>query len=121
MKVIVAGSRTFDRKEFLGVIIDAMAISNFEVDEIVSGGARGIDTLAQEYADRMGLPCTTFHADWDKHGKAAGPIRNAAMADYADALLLIYDGHSRGSGNMLELARRKGLKIFKVVLNYEEN
>lgn len=120
MKVIVAGSRTFGSNDFIGMVGSALAISNFEVDEIVSGGAAGIDSAAIQYAKKEGIPVSIFNANWDKYGKAAGPIRNSEMAKYADALVLIYDGSSRGSVNMLDQARREGLKIFKVVVNYED-
>ena len=83
--------------------------------EIVSGGAKGADKLGEQYAMDYGLKTKMFHADWSK-GKQAGPIRNAAMADYADALIAFWDGKSRGTANMIQNAKNKGL-IIKIV-NY---
>ncbi len=64
----------------------------------------------------MKLPVKEFPADWDQHGNAAGPIRNAQMADYADALLLIYDGESRGSLNMRKQMAQLKKPIYEVIL-----
>ena len=58
-----------------------------------------------------GLACDIHPADWDKHGKAAGPIRNAEMAEVADALIAFWDGQSRETKSMIDLARKKGLQV----------
>lgn len=58
-------------------------------------------------------------SDWKRDGKAAGPIRNRAMAEYADALILVWDGSSRGSGNMLGEARRHDLRVFERTVEVE--
>ena len=57
------------------------------------------------------MGCDIHPADWDKHGKAAGPIRNAEMAEVADALIAFWDGQSRGTANMISLAKSKGLSV----------
>lgn len=87
-----------------------------EASEIVSGKAKGIDTSGEWFADRVGLPVKSFPADWDKHNKAAGHIRNKQMADYADALLLIWDGESRGSSNMKQQMLELNKPVYEVVL-----
>lgn len=113
MKVIVAGSRTIANR---GLIAKAMTDSGFRIDEVVCGCARGVDTEAAFIAKMRGIPIKEFPADWDLYGKRAGYIRNAQMADYADALILIWDGKSRGSANMLKQAREKGLLIYEKVV-----
>lgn len=112
MKVIVAGSRTIT-----GLINVALAIkdSGFQIDEVVCGCARGVDTEAAFIAKMRGIPVKEFPADWNLYGKRAGYIRNSQMADYADALILVWDGKSRGSANMLKQAREKGLKIYEKI------
>lgn len=123
MKVIVAGSRRLDTdKELVWLVADAVMRSGFydKVTEVVSGGARGLDLAGENYANSYGIPIKRFPADWDKHGKAAGPIRNAEMADYADALILIWDGRSKGSASMRSLAKKKGLRIFEYLVGLEE-
>ena len=109
MKTIIAGSRT-------GVTIrhieQAMHSIDWEVTEVVSGCATGADTLGIYWAKMNKKPITKFPADWGKHGKAAGPIRNRQMADYADALVALWDGHSRGTKNMIDEAVNRNLKVF---------
>ena len=78
---------------------------------IVSGHASGADSLGEKFAADHNLQCELYPADWDKHGKAAGPIRKAEMAEVADALIAFWDGQSRGTKSMIDLARKKGLQV----------
>ena len=109
MKTIVAGSR-----EITGFTIVEKAIqdSGFEITELVSGGARGVDRLGEKYAKDHNIPIKQFIPDWDGLGKKAGYVRNAKMADYADALVAIWDGVSKGTAGMIADATRKGLKVY---------
>ncbi len=84
---------------------------------IVSGTARGADRLGERYARERGYEIRQFPADWLNDEKKAGPIRNAKMADNADALIAFWDGTSRGTKNMIDTARRKGLAVR--VVNYK--
>lgn len=112
MKTIIAGSRSFERHANLPrLIADAVECSDFEVTEVVSGCARGIDTAGEAWAAAHGIPIRRFPADWGRHGRAAGPMRNAEMARYAQALIVIWDGVSRGTKNMIETAKREGLPV----------
>jgi len=78
------------------------SVTERTVTEVISGGARGIDQAGEEWAYWSGeRPVKKFPADWDKHGKSAGYIRNKEMAEYADELLAIWDGHSKGTLNMI--------------------
>lgn len=126
MKLIIAGSRTLDLyPSFLKSIIGSCEDSGMKiVTEIVSGGAKGIDSLAEYYCTEnwhcynywKPFPFKKFPADWDQFGKAAGHIRNKEMADYSDALLLIWDGESRGSKNMKETMIKQGKPVYEVIL-----
>lgn len=109
MKTIIAGSRSITDYES---IKQAITSSRFEITEVVSGTARGVDTLGERWAAENNVPVKRFPANWSAHGKAAGPMRNQTMADYADALILVWDGRSRGSADMLARAVRGGLKVF---------
>lgn len=109
MKTIIAGSTGIRDKR---AVLRAVFESKFDITEIVSGGAPGVDTLGEEVAFDLGLPVQPFVADWIKYGKAAGPIRNQAMADYADALIAVWDGTSRGTKDMMKKAKKKRLKMF---------
>lgn len=109
MKTIVAGSR--DITEFY-IVKQAIEDSGFEITELVSGGARGVDRLGEKYARDHNIPIKQFIPDWDGLGKKAGHVRNAEMADYADALVAIWDGVSKGTAGMIADATRKGLKVY---------
>lgn len=87
--------------------------------EIVSGTAWGVDACGEAWAVLRQVKLTTFPADWDKYGKAAGPKRNQQMADYADALLLVWDGVSKGSRNMLSEMERRKKPVYAVVVQGE--
>ncbi len=117
MKVIIAGSRGITS---LDVVAFAVYKSGFftKVTEIVSGGAKGVDSLGEAIAHRLGLPIKTFIPDWNKHGKKAGLLRNIEMAEYADALIAVWDGKSSGTKHMIEIAKAKGLNIY--VYNLEK-
>lgn len=116
MKLIIAGSRhlSVTREE----LFEAMWPFNifYSIKMIVSGGASGIDTCGERFAHYYGIPYKMFPADWTAHGKAAGPIRNREMAMYADALLLIWDGKSRGSANMKKEMEKLSKPIYEVIL-----
>lgn len=107
-RVIVAGGRDFGDEARIKRVLDAL-LDPSELDYvIVSGCAKGADTLGIEYAERRGYSVEEFPADWEQHGKAAGPIRNQEMSQVADILVAFWDGKSRGTKDMIErMARAK--------------
>jgi hypothetical protein len=113
--VIIAGTRTFGAaltdEGAVRFVEAALAEAGFDPDEVVSGHADGADSVGEAYAAKHGIPVADavhddldFHADWDQHGRAAGPIRNERMAEYGDALLALWDGESPGTRSMIETA-----------------
>ena len=110
-KVIIAGTRYFEDYKLLKSYADKKLSNIQEPIEIVSGGARGADALGEQYAKEKGYKLTVFPAEWDKYGKSAGYKRNKQMAEYADALLAYWDGASRGTKMMIDLAHEHGLKV----------
>lgn len=109
MKLIIAGGRHFvgsaqDGSYLMG-IHDALTIT-----EIVSGGASGADKYGEEWGAHWGIPVKIFPADWNAHGRAAGPIRNKQMAEYADAVVLFPGGD--GTDSMADEALAAGIRIF---------
>jgi hypothetical protein len=108
MRVIIAGSR---HCKDLNILKLAISNSPFDITEVVSGGAKGVDTMGEEWAKRNGIPVKIFPANWSKYGRGAGPIRNAEMANYADALIAIAYSGSRGTRNMIQHAMNKGLEV----------
>ena len=108
MRTIIAGSRDIVDPR---VIPDAVEESEFEITQVISGGARGVDALAIAYADLHKIPLRIFRANWDKHGKSAGYIRNQEMANYAEALIAIWDSKSVGTKHMIKIATDLGLSV----------
>ncbi len=119
MKTIIAGSR--DIPNPLPHINDAVLLSGFGITEIVSGTARGIDQAGELFGEWKKIPVIKFPANWDKHGKGAGYIRNNQMANYADALIAVWDGKSRGTKHMISEAEKKGLKVFVHIVKEQQN
>lgn len=118
VKVVVAGSRSFSDYEFLSLVLNKFLILKeelkFEEIEIVSGGARGADSLGERYATENGCRLTVMKADWDSYGRSAGYIRNAEMANYGDIIICFWDLKSRGTRQMIKTAKKQG-KIVKVI------
>ena len=127
LRVIIAGSRDFNDYELLkksAIEIITKKTMLPDLTRIVSGGARGADTLGERFANEMGLEISRFIPDWDGLGKRAGYVRNAEMAKFAveddnDGMLIAFwDGQSRGTKHMIDLAKRYGLEVH--VVNYKE-
>ena len=112
-RLIVAGSRDFTNYELLKQKCDSLLSLKKQTHSIVivSGTARGADLLGERYAAERGYQVERFPADWENDGKAAGPIRNAQMAAYADALVAFWDGRSRGTKDMIERAEMRNLPV----------
>ena len=119
-RVIIAGGRHFNDYELLQERCLYYLSEKLKTHRviIVSGHASGADTLGERFAEEHNLPCELHPANWSRHGRAAGPIRNAEMAGVADALIAFWDGKSRGTANMIRLGQEKGLKV--IVVQYQE-
>lgn len=111
MRVLVCGSRHFSDKKLLEETLDG-----FDITEIVEGEARGADILARGYAEERSIPVRAFPADWERYGKAAGPIRNKQMlVEGQPELVIAFRGpNSRGTKNMINQAEKAGIPV-KVV------
>ncbi len=109
MNVIIAGSRTFFDYPFLKQKCDNILHDRKCV--IFSGCAVGADTLGERYATEKGFQIRKFPADWVKYGNSAGVIRNKKMADNAYHLIAFWDGQSKGTKNMIDVATEKELNV----------
>jgi hypothetical protein len=109
MKTIIAGSRN-------GITLDDVytAIDNcgWKPTSVVSGCAVGVDSMGEYWAEKNGIHVIRLPANWAEHGRSAGHIRNAEMANIADALIAVWDGKSNGTKNMIEIAKKKGLCVY---------
>jgi hypothetical protein len=122
MKVIIAGSRNITDYE---EVCRAILFSNFDdISEVVSGKAKGVDTLGERFAKEFDIPLKEFPAKWRPspgvYDKAAGIKRNVEMANYADALIALWDGKSPGTKHMISIAEKKGLKVYVHLVKEKE-
>lgn len=107
MKVIIAGSRNVKDYVLVQKTIEDSGWKD-KITEVVSGCATGVDDLGERWARLNSIPIKEMPADWNTYGRSAGPQRNRAMAEYADGAIIIWDGQSRGTRNMIEnMIRRK--------------
>lgn len=114
MKTIIAGGRDFKDYNLLKKQVDYYRLHKNEITEVVSGGAAGADSLGEMYAIENNISIKVFNADWNKHGRAAGPMRNKQMADYADVLIAVWDGQSKGTKNMIDQMNKLNKPVFIV-------
>ena len=144
MKTIIAGSRSiasyFCKDDckckdmgFLGgavplceelaynELVKFIAKCPWEITEVISGTAKGVDKLGERWAKENNIPCVRYPANWSKYGLKAGPIRNAEMADVAEATIILWDGVSKGTNNMIKLSKKKKLGLIVKDINNDEN
>lgn len=117
MKVLICGSRTISDS---AVVLKAVAQSGIRPTHIISGGARGVDRLASQYAASHGIEFTEYLADWNKYGKRAGFVRNYVMVKAAEAVIAVWDGTSRGTKHSIEYARSCGKWVYVYLHRSEE-
>ena len=118
MKLIIAGGRdfTYISTPMIDSFLEVHHIYYRNIEQVVSGGASGVDTAGENFANTLDIEIERFPADWKAHGKAAGPIRNKQMAEYADTLLLIWDGESRGSASMKNEMLKLKKPVYEIII-----
>lgn len=115
MKLIIAGSRDLSEEVIYAELVQLKLNDHPMASATVigSGRCRGPDLAGEAYADFYGIPVKSFPADWEKYGKAAGPIRNEEMVKWADgALVFIKPGGSKGSSNLIKNLKTLGKPIW---------
>ena len=116
MRVLVCGSRSWDRPAAIGSRLSLLPRGS----EIVHGGARGVDSIAGQYARALGMHETVFPADWEGKGKNAGRVRNEAMLDTKPKLVIAFwDGMSRGTKHCIDAAQRRGIDV-EIILRSDQ-
>ena len=112
MRVIIAGSR-----ELTPNIEKIVKQSGFKITTVLCGCARGPDNYGKHWAEKHNIPVENYPADWLLLGKQAGYVRNKLMAQNADALIAIWNGYSKGTQHMINLAKQYNLKIYVYLAN----
>ncbi|MDR2818915.1 MAG: DUF2493 domain-containing protein [Desulfovibrio sp.] len=111
MSIAIIGSRTFDDYQTLeSVVLNTLKEKDVKLSDItiVSGGAKGADSLGRDFAQKYGTQYKEFLPDWEKFGKSAGFIRNNDIVEHSDFVIAFWDGQSKGTRHSLELARKAG-------------
>lgn len=108
MRTIIAGSRNITDMKHL---LTALSVCGWVPTVVISGTAQGADQLGEKWASNSDIPCERYPADWDKYGKSAGYKRNEQMAGVAEALIALWDGKSKGTKHMIDIALRNGLRV----------
>jgi len=119
MRVIIAGGRDFNDFDGMIVKLDALFSVTDEGVTVISGTANGADKLGERYADFRGYEIERYPAQWDVYGRSAGYKRNEQMAGIASHCVVFWDGQSRGSKHMIDIAKREGLELR--VIKYHGN
>ncbi len=104
MKIAIIGSRNV---KFIN--LDEYLLRN--ITEIVSGGAKGVDTCAKEYAEKNNIKLTEFLPEYNKYGKAAPLKRNLQIIEYADEVLAFWDGKSKGTKYVIDMCQKSNKRI----------
>jgi hypothetical protein len=110
IKVLVCGGRDYQDRAAVFSALDLLATENGGIRLLIQGGATGADELAAHWARARAVPCLNVPANWEKYGKAAGPIRNTAMLGYRPDVVLAFPG-GKGTANMVDQARLAGVKV----------
>ena len=117
IKVAIVGSRTFNSYDDVVTVLSEFISSNdVTVTEIVSGGAKGADALAERYAEIHNIPTKIYYADWKKFGRRAGPIRNVDIIKRCDVCVAFWDGESHGTKHDIDLCREQHKRC--IIFNY---
>ena len=111
--LLIAGSRDFNDYELLCRHMNHV-LQKHRIDEIISGGARGADSLGERYAKEHNIPFKLFPANWDLYGKRAGYLRNVEMGKYCKAALIFWDGESKGTQHMINILKAKNKKFVTI-------
>lgn len=118
MRVLVCGGRDFCDKQMLEKFLNGM---KRKPTVIIHGGARGADTLADQWAESHGIEREVYYADWDNFGKAAGVIRNDNMLKQSNPDLVVAFPGGRGTKDMITRARKAGVLVIMVKTNRSDN
>jgi len=112
-RIVIAGCRNYNNydeaKEFIDYCLSDIKGKNNII--IVSGGAKGADSLGERYARENGYEVERYPADWKKYGRSAGPRRNKIMAEVSDLVICFWDEQSRGTKSMIDFAGQYGKPI----------
>lgn len=112
LRLLVCGGRDFNNREAVYGVLDR-AHAHKPITCIIAGGAKGVDRLAADWARDRGIALAEFPADWDTHGRAAGPIRNKQMLEEGKPMGVVAFPGGIGTANMIRQADAAGIKVWR--------
>jgi hypothetical protein len=114
MKIIVCGGRDYSDRKTLFTTLDRIDLERGPFDILIHGNAQGADTIADAWARSHNVTVVAVLPEWQRHGKAAGPVRNRKMiTTYSPDLVVAFPG-GRGTANLIKLAREAGIEVIEV-------
>lgn len=117
MNIGIVGGRDFKNYDLLKEkLVDFIGVNDITVDAIVSGGAKGADTLAKKFAEDIGVQILVFKPEFDKYGRRAALERNTLIIDHSDVVFAFWDGKSKGTFDSITKAKKREKKLF--IINY---
>jgi predicted Rossmann fold nucleotide-binding protein DprA/Smf involved in DNA uptake len=115
MRIAIVGSRDFtDLEKVEQEVLKRVSIE--KIEKVVSGGAKGADTLARKFAEKYNIPLSEFLPDWGKFGRGAGPMRNTLIVENSDIVFAFPTKDSKGTRDTIRKAQEKGkiVKVFEI-------
>ena len=114
MKIVIGGCRYYENYEEAKIFIDFCLeqIGDESRVTVISGGSSGADAIGECYASEKGFAVERYSAEWKRYGRAAGPLRNKEMIKACDLVICFWDGRSKGTGNLIDGAKKEGKKVF---------
>lgn len=120
LKCAIVGGRDFDDYGFMKKVLDERFDNLSFVESIVSGGAKGVDTLAERYAKEIGRPMVVFKPDYKRYGRGAALVRNTQIIEYADVVYAFWDGRSKGTRDAINKAQKMGKILYVIKYNQDD-
>ena len=107
-RIVIGGSRHFQDYNIFCRLLDHCLETELNGCNItiLSGHCSGVDRMAERYAEEHGIPLAVFPAEWERYGRAAGPLRNRHMVEQCDGIIALWDGNSKGTKDLIATARK---------------
>ena len=113
-KIVIGGCRNYDNYESFKSRLDDIIKHKKDKIIIISGHCSGVDLMGERYAEENGFEIEIFLPEWKKYGRAAGPVRNKEMVNYADLVIAFWDGKSKGTKSLIKYAEKIGKELIKI-------
>jgi hypothetical protein len=115
MQLAIIGGRDFSDFELMKKHLEEIKGDlNMKISAVISGGAKGADSLGKKWADENNVETLIFKAEWQIYGRGAGPVRNRKIIYHADFVIAFWDGESRGTANSINICKNTNTR-YKII------